>query len=315
MRLAYPRPQMVREYWQNLNGTWQFCFDDADKGLEKKWYLGKEDFDHVIQVPFVYQCRLSGINDSQNHEIVWYKRNFEAEKKSEERMILHFGAVDYQAMVFLNGTLVCEHEGGHTSFSVDITDFLGEGEQILVIRVFDPLKDELIPRGKQIWEESPKGIWYTGTTGIWQTVWLEAVNKKHISGIKFTPLFDDGKENICCDMAGTDREDCLEYLIRFHDELICEGTVKCHSQEINLDVDLIQNHIFRTNFHDYGWSWTPEMPNLFDVVFTLRDVDGNVLDHVKSYFGFRKVHIENGKVYLNNKPYYQRLVLDRKSVV
>ncbi len=311
MRQAYPRPQMVREYWQNLNGTWQFCFDDADKGLEKKWYLGRADFEQEIQVPFVYQCRLSGVCDSQNHEIVWYKRNFKIEKESEERVILHFGAVDFQAMVFLNGTLVCVHEGGHTSFSADITDFLREGEQVLVIRVYDPWKDELIPRGKQTWEEVPKGIWYTGSTGIWQTVWLEKVNRKHISGIKFTPLFDDGKENICCDLAGITGDDSLQYTIRFQEELICEGTVKCHSREINLDADLIQNHIFRTNFHDYGWAWSPEKPNLFDVEFTLRDMDGNILDHVKSYFGFRKVHTENGKVYLNNKPYYQRLVLDQ----
>lgn len=311
MRQAYPRPQMVRKNWQNLNGTWQFCFDDADKGLEKKWYLGTEDFEYEIQVPFVYQCSLSGIRDSKNHEIVWYKRHFEIDKTSEERIILHFGAVDYQAMVFLNGAMVCEHEGGHTSFSADITDFLKDGEQVLAVRVYDPLENELIPRGKQIWEESPKGIWYTGSTGIWQTVWLETVNKKHISGMKFTSLFDEGMVNICCDTQGTEKDDCLYYTIRFQENLVCEGMVTCHSQRIHLDADLIQNHIFRTNFHDFGWSWTPEKPNLFDVVFILKDADGNILDYVESYFGFRKVHTENGRVYLNNKPYYQRLVLDQ----
>ena len=310
-RCAYPRPQMVREQWQNLNGTWQFCFDDHNNGIEKKWYLGKEDFEHEIRVPFVYQCGLSGISDTGNHEIVWYKRNFKANRKREERILLHFGAVDYQAMVFLNGMLVCEHEGGHTSFSTDITDYLTEGEQILVVRVCDPLEDELIPRGKQIWEDSPRGIWYTGTTGIWQTVWLETVNQKHISGIKFTSLFDDGKENICCDLEGTTGEDCLQYTISFKEKLVCEGTVKCYGGRIDLDADIIQNHIFRTNFHDHGWSWSPEKPNLFDVVFTLRDAEGNIVDYVSSYFGFRKVHTENGRVYLNNKPYYQRLVLDQ----
>lgn len=311
MRHAYPRPQLVRKNWQNLNGTWQFCFDDADKGLEKKWYLESGDFEREIQVPFVYQCSLSGIHDSKNHEIVWYKRKFEVDKKSEERIILHFGAVDYQAMIFLNGTLVYEHEGGHTSFSADITDFLREGEQVLAVRVYDPLENEFIPRGKQFWEESAKGIWYTGSTGIWQTVWLEAVNRKHISGIKFTSLFDDGKENICCDTEGTEGGDSLQYKISFQEKLVCEGTIACHSRRINLDADLIQNHIFRTNFHDYGWSWSPEKPNLFDVVFILKDADGNTVDYVESYFGFRKVHTENGKVYINNKPYYQRLVLDQ----
>ena len=311
MRNAYPRPQMVRSHWQNLNGIWQFGFDDADRGFEEKWYLGEKDFDQEIQVPFVYQCRLSGICTAENHEIVWYKRRFEAKKTDGQRTILHFGAVDYEAAVFLNGNMVCRHEGGYTSFSADITDYMTEREQVLVVRVYDPLKEELIPRGKQIWEESPRGIWYTDSTGIWQSVWLENVNKRHISDIKWKSLFDEGKENIRCSLSGTTGEERLRYSVRFQGQPVCEGTAKCYSGEINLDLDLIQNHIFRTNFHDHGWSWSPEKPNLFDVTVVLEDGDGTVLDQVESYFGFRKVHIENRRVYLNNKPYYQRLVLDQ----
>ena len=174
-RKAYPRPQFVREAWQNLNGSWQFCFDDNNEGLAEKWYLDENEFRDQIEVPFVYQCKLSGIQEDKNHEILWYKKSFEIETNGKERVLLHFGAVDYHAMIFLNGGLVCEHEGGHTSFTVDITDFLDRNkkEQSLAVRVYDPLEDELIPRGKQIWEDQPKGIWYTGTTGIWQTVWVE----------------------------------------------------------------------------------------------------------------------------------------------
>ena len=312
-RKAYPRPQFVREAWQNLNGSWQFCFDDNNEGLAEKWYLDEKEFRDQIQVPFVYQCKLSGIQEDKNHEILWYKKSFEIETNGKERVLLHFGAVDYHAMIFLNGGLVCEHEGGHTSFTVDITDFLDRNkkEQSLAVRVYDPLEDELIPRGKQIWEDRPKGIWYTGTTGIWQTVWVEKVNHKYISDFKFTSLFDEGKESIICITEDTDFGDAIAYQISFEGNTICEGEVKCHNHTIKWDVDLIQNHIFRTNFHDNGWAWTPESPSLFEVLLVLKDAEGHVFDRVESYFGFRKVHKENGMVYLNNKPYYQKLVLDQ----
>ena len=312
-RKAYPRPQFVREAWQNLNGSWQFCFDDNNEGLAEKWYLDEKEFRDQIEVPFVYQCKLSGIQEDKNHEILWYKKSFEIETNGKERVLLHFGAVDYHAMIFLNGGLVCEHEGGHTSFTVDITDFLDRNkkEQSLAVRVYDPLEDELIPRGKQIWEDQPKGIWYTGTTGIWQTVWVEKVNHKYISDLKFTSLFDEGKESIICITEDTDFGDAIAYQISFEGNTICEGEVKCHNHTIKWDVDLIQNHIFRTNFHDNGWAWTPESPSLFEVLLVLKDAEGHVFDRVESYFGFRKVHKENGMVYLNNKPYYQKLVLDQ----
>ena len=312
-RKAYPRPQFVREAWQNLNGSWQFCFDDNNEGLAEKWYLDEKEFRDQIEVPFVYQCKLSGIQEDKNHEILWYKKSFEIETNGKERVLLHFGAVDYHAMIFLNGGLVCEHEGGHTSFTVDITDFLDRNkkEQSLAVRVYDPLEDELIPRGKQIWEDQPKGIWYTGTTGIWQTVWVEKVNHKYISDLKFTSLFDEGKESIICITEDTDFGDAIAYQISFEGNTICEGEVKCHNHTIKWDVDLIQNHIFRTNFHDNGWAWTPESPSLFEVLLVLKDAEGHVFDRIESYFGFRKVHKENGMVYLNNKPYYQKLVLDQ----
>lgn len=311
-RNFYPRPQFVRENWQNLNGSWQFCFDDDNCGLTQRWYLDTHLFDSQIQVPFVYQSRLSGIFDTTCHDTVWYKRRFQAEKRKGYRMLLHFGAVDYHAMVFLNGHLLGEHEGGHTPFTFDITDAIIDGdEQTLAVRVYDPQSDEMIPRGKQSWEEKPKGIWYTGSTGIWQTVWLECVEERHFSDIRFTSLYDDGKESICCTTAG-DCTGCLvEYEIRFQEDLVGAGTVACCHPVISWDVDLIQQHIFRTNFHDDGWSWTPEHPNLFTAVLTLRTAEGHVTDQVSSYFGFRKVHQENGMVYLNNKPYYERLVLDQ----
>lgn len=308
----YPRPQFVRENWHNLNGTWQFAFDDHDKGLDERWYDENRDLSGSIEVPFVYQSELSGIGDKTSHEIVWYKREIILDKKEcRECVLLHFEAVDFQTQVFLNGQMIGEHTGGYTPFSFDITPYLREGKQTLALRVWDPTYDEEIPRGKQFWEDESSGIWYTRSTGIWQTVWLETAAKKRIENVKFTPLFDEGKVRIQCDGTGTDRGDILEYRILFQGSEIVEGTMRFIAESLIFDVDLIQNKIFRTNFHNGGYCWTPETPNLFDVTLKIAAQNGECTDEVQSYFGFRKIHTENGKIYLNNKPYYQKLVLDQ----
>lgn len=308
----YPRPQFMRKEWQNLNGEWQFAFDDEDLGLKGKWYQDGTELDKVITVPFVYQSKLSGIYDKTPHDIVWYKRGFQVEKQvGRPRVILHFGAVDYKAQIFVNGHMVKEHTGGHTSFSADITAFLRDGSQTLAVRVTDPHKDEMIPRGKQFWEPESRGIWYTNSTGIWQTVWLECLAETHIKNIRFTPLFDEGKVNLQC-FASLMTEGCsLLYDISYKGQKVCSGAIAWTQEQLSIDVDLVQNQIFRTNFHDYGWAWSPESPALFEVEISITDGAGRVCDTVETYFGFRKIHTENGMVYLNNKPYYQKLVLDQ----
>lgn len=311
-REEYPRPQFERKEWQNLNGKWEFAFDDDDMGMNEKWYKGEAVFDRVIQVPFVYQAKLSGIRETLSHEIVWYKRNFHVKKEAGKEILLHFGAVDYEARVFINGEQVICHEGGHTPFEADITDYLKEdGEQIVVVRVYDPAVDEWIPRGKQFWEKEPRGIWYTNSTGIWQSVWLESVSEKRIETAAFTTRFEEGKENIVCKGKKTDAKDFLVYKVWLGTDEIISGRINWKSDVLDFDVDLIQNHIFRTNFHDAGIAWTPETPILFDVELKLVGENDRVFDTVKSYFGFRKIHTEQQMVYLNNKPYYQKLVLDQ----
>ena len=139
LRNEYPRPQFVRENWENLNGEWDFAFDDHDVGMKEKWYEKKEKYDRTIIVPFVYQSVLSGIGDRRPHDIVWYQREFEVERTEGQLVILHLGAVDYEADVFINGKHVCNHIGGHTSFEADITDYLREGKgQTVCIRARDP---------------------------------------------------------------------------------------------------------------------------------------------------------------------------------
>lgn len=162
-RAEYPRPQFQRKEWVNLNGVWDFAFDDRNRGLIERWYdsdIENDIFSCRITVPFVYEASLSGIGTSEQHDIVWYRTKFEISQTVDSQcVILHFGAVDYHADVFLNGTKIAEHDGGQTPFSVDITPFLSaDMTQVLVVRVFDPLDGETIARGKQFWGANPKGF-------------------------------------------------------------------------------------------------------------------------------------------------------------
>lgn len=312
-REEYPRPQLVRKKWLNLNGTWSFAFDDFDQGMAENWHLEDKEFEETIEVPFVYQTKLSGIDSQENHEIVWYQKKFEIPKKfNEEKILLHFGAVDFETKVFVNGSLVGEHIGGHTPFTFDISPYLDKEKsgQVITVRVFDPRFDEKIPRGKQTWQETPHSIWYTNTTGIWQTVWLENVSKSYIENVYFTPDIDDGSVKLRVDLQQPREQHYLEYEIKFKEELIASGKWTIHSPFNELRIQLNQQNIYRSSFHNNGWNWSPEEPNLFDV--TLKLYNGNeIIDQIDSYFGMRKVHTEKGMVYLNNKPYYQKLVLDQ----
>ncbi|NMX02489.1 glycoside hydrolase family 2 protein [Mobiluncus mulieris] len=314
-RNEYPRPQFAREKWVNLNGTWDFCFDDQDLGLKELWFLPNKQFDMRINVPFVYESELSGIDSQEQHDIIWYKRVFDAPNLYDsQHLILHFGAIDYHAKVFLNGHLVTEHWGGETPFSADITPFLSaEGSQCLCLRVYDPLNNQEIPRGKQFWMMPSAGIWYTRSSGIWQTVWMEVVNNKHIDKLTVIPDLDSGTVGFDICAHNVDSLDCIELKVIYKDALVIAGQWQFHHDNLKFSIDLVQNQIFRTGFHTNAeYLWSPESPNLFDL--KLRLIDGstnNVVDTVSSYFGMRKIHTENGMVYLNNKPYYQKLVLDQ----
>lgn len=315
----YPRPQFVRKQWQNLNGEWEFAFDDADQGIAEKWYKTEKSLEQRIQVPFVYQCELSGMNERTphdkeqiSHDIVWYKKKVNLDRTDQNgEVLLHFEAVDYEAAIYINGQCAGIHTGGYTPFTVNITPYLEEGEQDITVRVYDPHADERIPRGKQFWEAEPRSIWYTNSTGIWQSVWTECVPRKRLENVKFTSLYDEGKVELCCTGTGLVPDDMLKYRILLNGTVISAGIVEWRAEELKVTVDVIQNKIFNTNFHGHGVEWTPENPVLFDAELELLDAAGKTVDSVTSYFGFRKIHTENGMVYLNNKLYYQKLVLDQ----
>jgi beta-galactosidase/beta-glucuronidase len=310
IRNEYPRPQLVRKEWLNLNGVWAFAFDDEMVGTTEKWYKrGNDELTKNINVPFAYQTPLSGIHDPGFHDVVWYKREFHIPSNWQgQRVILHFGAVDYRAWVYVNEQFVGFHEGGHVPFSFDITDQLTGSTETISIKVEDPSEDETIPRGKQFWLKKPEGIWYTRTTGIWQTVWLEAVSNVHIQKVKFTPNIDQGEVTVELEVTGEKTE--VEIEIEFAGKRIVKDCCSLDEKYFRRSFDLYNQKIFRTGVHYPGWNWAPEHPNLFDVKITLKQ-ENTVLDEISSYFGMRKIHTENGMVYLNNRPYYQKLVLDQ----
>lgn len=297
-RPEHPRPDRFREPWLNLNGTWEFEFDDADAGLKADWPVQNKPFSRSIVVPYPFQAKLSGIGDGGVHHVVWYRRGFSLpESFKDKRILLNFGAVDYQAKVWLNGQPVGDHRGGHVPFRFDITSLLTQGENKIVLRAEDTENIEQ-PRGKQFWEPQPKGIFYTRTSGIWQTVWIEAVNNSYISDVRMTPQIDSETLDVEVSVIGP----------------VQGWQVKASIFDEGKEVTTQTSEPIRKRFSlrlPQPRLWSPEDPHLYDITFTLLDSSGKPLDELKSYFGMRKISMEGKKLLLNNKPYYQRLVLDQ----
>lgn len=308
LRNEHPTPQFQRRNWMNLNGKWDFEFDDHQVGKKEKWYIKEKKFTQTIQVPFVYQSELSGVNSQEIHDVVWYKKKINLpDTFTNKRVILHFGAVDYQADVWVNGFHIGYHEGGHTPFQMDITDALIKEDINFVVRAEDFSTDKTLPRGKQYWRTDPEEIWYTNTTGIWQTVWLEAVEPIHIERLKFTPYIDTTEIQIQSFITDYDPKQDIDLKINiiFDGEVFVEDTYKVKN---NVETRRIRLHEF--NEHHMSHLWTPETPYLYDVEITLL-CNNQIIDEVYSYFGMRKIEVYGNKVLLNNKPYYMKLVLDQ----
>ncbi|MCS7462825.1 glycoside hydrolase family 2 [Paenibacillus doosanensis] len=309
MRTEHPRPQFIRSDWAHLNGQWEFEFDDERIGRKQKWHLGAAAFSRTIQVPFSFESKLSGIGEPGFHDTVWYRRTFQVPAEwTGRRVLLHFGAVDYRANVWVNGEHAAVHEGGHTPFSADITDSLHpDGTNTVVVLAEDYSRNLSLPRGKQYWEPKSKGIFYTRTTGIWQTVWMEAVDAVHLAQVRMTPDIDNGLLQIRPIVAGHNVQDDLKLKVEisFKGEPVAEDVYSLKEAEETRSLVLPHYQGFR-RCH----LWTPETPNLYDIKFTLLKNERPV-DEVTSYFGMRKISVENGKLMLNNRFYYMRLVLDQ----
>jgi beta-galactosidase/beta-glucuronidase len=308
---THPRPQLMRRQWTDLCGTWQFAYDDNNVGLEQDWMQRGDVFDRDITVPFPPESAASGVADPGFHPVVWYRRTFQvAEDARQGRLLLHFGAVDYRATVWVNGRRVTEHEGGHTPFSADITQAVKEEaeEHVIVVRAEDSPTDLAQPRGKQDWQLEPHRIWYHRTTGIWQPVWLEPVGRTFIQDVRWTPDLDRGVLGMHVRLnTQPERPLQLQVRVTLRDTALVRDSYEFQTKTLRRDIALESGGMVMSREQVL---WSPRYPNLLDVVLTLHDGD-QIIDEVQSYAGMRSADFANGRFLLNGRPYYLRLVLQQ----
>ncbi len=303
MRAELPNPSFARERWRTLNGQWDFLMDPED--CLQVGGVDKLSWDRTIRVPFCYESELSGIGSDAPSRSVWYRRSFAVtEEECSATVLLHFGAVDYRARVWVNGQYVGTHEGGFTPFAFEVQQYLHKGENTLVVKAEDSYSREL-PRGKQMCGRRPCSCFYRNTTGIWQSVWLEFTGCDYITDIRITPDLDRNRADFVIRINGEHPSE-IALTIRKESQVIGTMTVACESKNICCSFGFQENGVFSVE----NLYWTPEKPNLIDVEVTLIH-DGKKYDTVSTYFGMRKIHVCGEEIYLNNSPLYQRLVLDQ----
>jgi beta-galactosidase/beta-glucuronidase len=307
MSLLHPTPQFARARWIDLRGPWRFAYDDHDQGLDERWQEREDAFPLTITVPFPPESAASGIGDPSFHPVVWYRRTFRVSSEhAGRRLILHFGAVDYRAHVWVNGRLVAEHEGGHTPFAADITSALQRGtDPVIVVRAEDDPHDLAQPRGKQDWREQPHDIWYHRTTGIWQPVWLEPVASAHVRRLRWIPDLDRHVLGASITTSSGDAPVRVRLRLCLHGELLADDTVDVPGGEIKHELDLsrLADRIDR-------FLWSPEHPNLLDATIGVL-VRDELVDEVTSYAGLRSVGTAGGRFALNGRPYHLRMALEQ----
>lgn len=304
----YPRPQFVREHWQDLKGEWKFLLDDTDEGERKKYYLDFPDI-NKINVPFTYETKLSGIGDESIHNIVWYNRKLTItnDQLKDKKIILNFEGSDYKTKVWINGNYVGENIGAYSRFSFDIEKYMVEGENDITVRVEDSLSKNQ-PRGKQRYKKESWECWYVQTTGIWKTVWIEWVAKRYLKSVKNTPKVDKVQLEIETNLSEKDIQTHHYYIeteISFNGKILNKTKEIINSDYQKIEVDIVpkgRNHTIQ--------KWSTNYPNLYDITYQLY-CDDKVIDTVNSYFGIREISIKGDKIYLNEEPLYFKLILDQ----
>jgi beta-galactosidase/beta-glucuronidase len=298
---------LERAEWICLDGEWEFALDP-----EAEWKVPSAPvWNARIQVPFSPETPASGIGDTGFYRACWYRRRFETPKRNpDERLLLHFGAVDYGAKVWLNGYLVAEHEGGYTPFTTDITDFLGgDQSQSLVVRAEDDPADLSKPRGKQDWQLEPHSIWYPRTTGIWQSVWLEVVPATYIGHVRWTPNVERWEIGFEARLEGERREGLRLNIKLFAGEsMLADDTYAVVAGEVHRRIALSDPGI-----DDYRNEllWSPSTPTIIYVEMKLWGGRGNLIDTARSYTALRSIGAQGDKFVLNGRPYPLRMVLDQ----
>lgn len=308
----YPRPQFVRKDWENLNGTWDFAFDDANEGEREGWF---RDFRGTlqIQVPFTYETKLSTIQDEKRHDNIWYRRRIQVDgaKLAGHRLLIHFEGSDFHTKLWVNGQYAGDHKGGYARFSFDITELVKDGGNELVVKVEDSF-DVRQPRGKQRWADENFGCWYVQTTGIWKTVWTEYVPEVRLEQVKMTPNLHDAALELEYEV---DAPECeldghllVAATVTYQGTLISKTVTSVTAPSIRVKAD-----VFYKGGNGLEWgicSWSPEAPNLYDITFEVIR-EGEVLDTVGSYFAMREIRIDGPNILLNGRPLYQRLIPDQ----
>ena len=299
-RPEYPRPQFERTDWVNLNGQWTFEMDFGASGEQRGWTSSK-GLSKKITVPFCPESELSGIGYTDFIPCVWYQRNINIPAEwNGKKILLHFGAADYETKVYVDGKMVGEHKGSGSSFNFDITAYVKAGQQAnLVVRVYDNLRGGMQPGGKQCTALYSAGCSYTRVTGIWQTVWMEAVNEQALKNVFAIPDIDQQQLVVRPEFYNEGNNNTLTVEVKDGKKTVAKRTSQASNQS-TIVLPIKNAHL-----------WSPEDPYLYDVKYTVKNAQGEVIDEVSSYMGMRKVHISGGYFYLNNKPYFQRLVLDQ----
>lgn len=306
-RENYPRPQFVRDSFLDLNGSWNFRFDDEDRGKKAGWMAGFED--QKILVPFSYESKRSGIGQETVHPIVWYSRDVDFFPLIQDggRVLLHVEGADYQLELWVNGVPLGSHQGGYTRGSFDITEGLdARGRGTVVFRISDSLST-VQPRGKQRWLPQNYDCWYVQTTGIWKSVWAEGVSPVRLEHLHLIPHYDTSQLELEYDICGWDetRQVEVETIITFGETRISSHKDQVQKRHYSRTVSLIQDQMkWKVKY------WCPKSPNLYDVCIRVYE-NGQLTDQVGSYFGLRKVSTDSGRVKLNNMDFYLRMVLDQ----
>lgn len=298
-RPEYPRPQFYRSAWKNLNGDWSFTFDFGKSGMERG-FQNSQGFDRSIRVPFCPESDLSGVGHKDFIECMWYQRQIHIPGDWQgKRILLHFGGVDYECEAFIDGVSAGRHWGGTVSFTFDITHLVQPGgSHNLVLYVYDDTRTGSQPGGKQCFAFKSQGCHYTRTTGIWQTVWLEAVHPQGIQSLQIVPDLDGARFIITPTFFSVTRGQTLTVRWKAGDSSGAANAPAASGVPVIVPLTDVR-------------PWSPGSPFLYDLALEVKDAVGSVVDEASAYAGLRKVHIEGSQLFLNNQPYYLRLVLDQ----
>lgn len=302
---GHPRPMLRRDHWLSLDGPAGFAHDDANLGIAQKWWLDPSRFPRTIRLPYPPESPASGIGDTGPHPVVWYRIELSNDQlagcghSAGRRVLLHFGAVDHQATVWVDGTRLAGHEGGQSAFSLDITDALSTDEPVhtIVVRAFDGPGDRSQPRGKQTWQDEPSFIWYERCTGIWRPVWLESVPPLHVVALTWTACVRTATVHARIELSGEPEQPVpLDLRLSLHGAPLAQAITMLSSRTGIVELELPTGQ---------DLSWSPAHPTLLDARLRVGD------DELVSYLGVREISVRPNGLLLNGAPVKLRQVLEQ----